>query len=555
MMSSFEEELTSIVKMVLNHMDSGGVTRVVEYLMSEKVGATSTEDLKFITPDMLPASIVPPIKAVQLIRYFSIDNQPGSSSSGGHGSHQQHQHAPVARATPATETDDSFKFNVPWNSLPKDTLNSLDNSEQTDRRAQQGDIDRLKLAIVKFLVSSYNSYKELQVGSKKHPGQKVYQSITDQVFEKYPNSLADVINGKRVGDGKAGFKRALLVCTENQMRQKNGQKSAPKAAGGTGTVGVLPEQYLPHINRPEREQQEQLKEELLKFYEEADPDALSWATIKNKMTASYELQRDDIATAKVAIEEAEQAAAEAAKNTNKENVNPSSDLDDPSPKALSELKKSWPYLFYPSGLAWHHNRLTGRDLQIHLNEFMDHHLDNFLHFLTSCSRSSKANLMLGLKLDKKVGNWTAPNKLLKMVFMLAKHFGEDIDILIHSTEKTTLASEIDTEGLANICIVAHDNNPFVADNYLVCADEVILVKAWSVPEAITALVQLAFVLDINYPAMPLTFEFIERFIYGMGLQDTRVKNKKGKVILVLTPLVRNTINDFQQFEKEIEEEV
>jgi len=40
----------------------------------------------------------------------------------------------------------------------------------------------------------------------------------------------------------------------------------------------------------------------------------------------------------------------------------------------------------------------------------------------------------------------------------------------------------------------------------------------------------------------------------MGLSNTRVKNKKGKTILVLTPAVRDMMNNFKQFEKEIQEE-
>lgn len=48
--------------------------------------------------------------------------------------------------------------------------------------------------------------------------------------------------------------------------------------------------------------------------------------------------------------------------------------------------------------------------------------------------------------------------------------------------------------------------------------------------------------------------FFCRFVYGMGLSNTRVKNKKGKTLIVLTPSVRNTINELNAFEKEMQED-
>lgn len=55
-----------------------------------------------------------------------------------------------------------------------------------------------------------------------------------------------------------------------------------------------------------------------------------------------------------------------------------------------------------------------------------------------------------------------------------------------------------------------DKQLCLADRYLIIADEVILSEASNMLEAMTALVHLAFTLDLNYPKMPLTFEFIER---------------------------------------------
>lgn len=45
-----------------------------------------------------------------------------------------------------------------------------------------------------------------------------------------------------------------------------------------------------------------------------------------------------------------------------------------------------------------------------------------------------------------------------------------------------------------------------------------------------------------------------RYVYGMGMKDTRVKDKKGKTILVITHEVRDLINGLENFEKMLEEQ-
>lgn len=234
-----------------------------------------------------------------------------------------------------------------------------------------------------------------------------------------------MVNGSEVGDGKAGFQRSVLICTENQMRPKDNPPNIPNAVRASGIVGVLEEQYMPNLDGTAREDQEKIREDLQIIYNE-DSDTWFWDDIKENMLNSYELQRDDVAKAKVAIEQ---------ESNNQEKENEQSDSDEPPPpKALSELMNSWPFLFYVSALTWHHNRLTGRALQPHLDEFLEKHLEYTLNFLTSCSKSNKKNMALNLKLNKKIQNWTVPQKFLKALYMIANHFGEEKYLFIHSAE-------------------------------------------------------------------------------------------------------------------------
>ena len=55
-----------------------------------------------------------------------------------------------------------------------------------------------------------------------------------------------------------------------------------------------------------------------------------------------------------------------------------------------------------------------------------------------------------------------------------------------------------------------DNQLCLAEKYLICADELILCEASDMLEAVTTLIHLVFTFDINYPQMPLVFEFLER---------------------------------------------
>lgn len=80
-----------------------------------------------------------------------------------------------------------YDFKVPWDSLPEDLVKSLTKNEQEKKRAAQEDINTLKLAIAKKLVSSYKAYKEGHPNSNKHPGVKVYNSVTEQVTLEVSN--------------------------------------------------------------------------------------------------------------------------------------------------------------------------------------------------------------------------------------------------------------------------------------------------------------------------------------------------------------------------------
>lgn len=99
------------------------------------------------------------------------------------------QEAPLPPPTPQSCTDrlaknrSGFSYKVPWNSLPKDVLDTLKDNEDKKIRARQETIDTLKMAIVVKLISAYQAFKDSHPGSQKHPGLAISQSVTDQVTQ------------------------------------------------------------------------------------------------------------------------------------------------------------------------------------------------------------------------------------------------------------------------------------------------------------------------------------------------------------------------------------
>lgn len=56
-----------------------------------------------------------------------------------------------------------------------------------------------------------------------------------------------------------------------------------------------------------------------------------------------------------------------------------------------------------------------------------------------------------------------------------------------------------------------DHKLFGASKYYVCADRVPIVETQNAVEAFLCMVQACFVFDLDYPKLPLTMEFLERF--------------------------------------------
>lgn len=115
----------------------------------------------------------------------SASNNPNPSTSTTTASHienvTQTTSAVLRSIENVTADPATFTFTVPWGQMPKETMTKLNNAKEKKEKANPADIEALKLAIAKKLKSAYESHKEVYPGQQKHPGRKVYESVTSQV--------------------------------------------------------------------------------------------------------------------------------------------------------------------------------------------------------------------------------------------------------------------------------------------------------------------------------------------------------------------------------------
>lgn len=81
-------------------------------------------------------------------------------------------------------------------------------------------------------------------------------------------------------------------------------------------------------------------------------------------------------------------------------------------------------------------------------------------------------------------------------------------------QRTTALDEVLTaipDLPSSICLIGLGDNALVADRFYITLDQVGVVETKNAGNALLMLIELCFILDIQYPTtLPRTFEFIER---------------------------------------------
>ncbi|XP_034248211.1 uncharacterized protein LOC117649478 [Thrips palmi] len=206
---SLVHKIYSLIRGVLNNSDED-INLIVNHLISDEIGVTQLSELSEVTLDILPQSVkIPFIKRKPLLEAFakcasdkSTDTTDVPSTSSG----QIHTISNVTE-NPSTSTasyifrsienvipDHSvFTFNVPWAQMPKETVDNLRKAKEDKVKANPKDLEALKLAIAKKLKAQYEGHKAIYPGLQKFPGRKIYAKVTEQVEEKFGDSVKTII--------------------------------------------------------------------------------------------------------------------------------------------------------------------------------------------------------------------------------------------------------------------------------------------------------------------------------------------------------------------------
>jgi hypothetical protein len=236
--------------------------------------------------------------------------------------------------------------------------------------------------------------------------------------------MADTVNGAVISDGRASFQKMLKISIENKMRKTTSRTARlPKAVRGKGIVGVLVTQYEPQVTS--REDQEGIREHMQNMHSFDSDSMWDWEDITRDLENSYELQRQHMILAKEKIEKQSTVASD------EEEENPDEVEEMP---ALKNLKCQWPFLFTVQGMKTHHKRLTGRNIEGALEDFVGTQLDMVLLFLTSCSSANTDNLALRIRLESQGNFENKQQQFLAFFKMIAAHFKEKEELFLKNVE-------------------------------------------------------------------------------------------------------------------------
>ncbi|KAK3914252.1 Baculoviral IAP repeat-containing protein 1f [Frankliniella fusca] len=545
------KSIVNWAKKVMTNLVTSDLLKIAEYLTSPAVGITCFEEFGDVTEEMLSDLDLAPVKKNRLLKALlqeatpvqrlepsAKEPTPSSSNSFSAQSSSQRQ--------PQLLMPNAYSFRVPWNALPKELIKKLEKAKLSDKKAHYSDIAELKLAIAKKLQADYSAFKSSHPRAQKHPGRAVYRSVANEVGRKFGVAIQDSVNGRLVSSSFKTFERRLEICVENKYRDKNYKRKVVK---GKGTVGVLQEEHHPTLTEASREEQVILKENMKGIFQ-MDPTEWDWLDTNENIKSTYALQRDDIYNAKQGV------ITNDANEEQEQEGNEDEDNPEENHKVMERLKSEWPFLFQLEGLQIHHKRLTGRDLEAAYESFVEEHLSTMLTFMvTKTGENNEDNMALKMYVET-IEGVDSGKKFLMLIEMLCTIFKEEISKFILPVEKTSQPDLFEYSCLEQIpypCIVALDSNKYMALKYCVCADKVSLTVTSCPADAILALFYICFNFDLEYPPqLPLLFEFIERFIFGMGVVDTKVKTKQGHEIVVLTERVRKLSEDYERFKEDFQ---
>ncbi|XP_034255357.1 uncharacterized protein LOC117653660 [Thrips palmi] len=316
-----------------------------------------------------------------------------------------------------------------------------------------------------------------------------FNTVAESIVKLYPKSFKDTVPVSDHGSDSLA----------DQLKNKfdNDRRPVNSKTGKENQAPAIKESYgcnswSPALPSGETESsQTKLMTELKHMSTLAKKD-LNWRTIKCKMEDSFYLQRKHING-----DLPDQVQRKRGKKRQRD-----SDVADNEdvPSNMPGLKSDWPFLFTIKGMETHFKLLTDVDFGEKLSTYMSEEADNVYEYLAT---KSKSLALAKRKMERSEKQGCAFARLAGLLLMLVEHFGDDIQLLVRFTEKTSSWEDMKTYSplpaektpvlvIAGDSLYDNDKVYFFVDNTLVAAGK-------NIQDAFSLLFMSFFVFNIFFP--------------------------------------------------------
>ncbi|XP_049334937.1 uncharacterized protein LOC111195868 [Astyanax mexicanus] len=234
------QKISSAITAVFPDLPEAVLNSVIDTLKA--LGAETTDDLKYITEgDLLPA--LKPIQARRLVVSWAQNNSatptptsvcpsPVSACS------TPRSASPSTLSTTSTSSSprgsSSFQpgwadsFQIPWQKLPEELLQSLERQKRPSPRLRR-EMIRIVVSEIMKVCNNPTKHNTTEIGKR--------------MVAKYPKSLQDVIEGDVVGSGYHSLVKQLQARVENVKRPNTSKIKKRKAVSDGSDTEEIPAEH------------------------------------------------------------------------------------------------------------------------------------------------------------------------------------------------------------------------------------------------------------------------------------------------------------------------
>ncbi|XP_073719682.1 uncharacterized protein [Misgurnus anguillicaudatus] len=337
-----------------------------------------------------------------------------------------------------------------------------------------------------------------------NPSRAQCQIVVQNIIKQYPDSFADILaDGTKIGSGYASLllqvkTRVEHVNRNNTLARRRKERLRPscgticqssrRPADQYGCVRWQPQEL------PEGENDDSLEEKRKQMLQLHSTEGSSGATrgeLYKLMEVTYYRQRRDIY------------------------ANP--------PLPVSEVKKSWPYLFCLKGMFLHFHLLTDIALLQRIMESIEGKGKRILRFFQEKPTNDDVRAVLSKYKDEN-------SLVLCLLHLLMAHFKEKSEFLLIEADVAATAADMERGGLPDSPTLIIQGESMSPNKWMLAVEREVVLGPCSeaIVEGLAALFSTYYNLNLAYQTeAACTLEFVQRGIVGIN-PETGSKVAAGK---------------------------